>query len=179
MCLKKKREEGASRVTFWVRQWVETGYKNSSTHPCCSHVVLTFNGVVSSKGHLNVIPFQEVAGPSEWLRKHNKLIHTEGEGLHRDRLELQWLVGGKLWKTTISVQTTNLKANREKENVTRLSCHHTWGDAVKGVRQQVVEPLALVHGWAAAVDLIQCGVGVMHPLHQPFQLAVAYQVVAA
>lgn len=46
------------------------------------------------------------------------------------------------------------------------------------MRQQVVELLPLVNGWAAAVDLIQCGIRMMHPLHQPFQLAVTYQVVA-
>lgn len=43
---------------------------------------LTFNGVIGSKGQLNVIPFQEVASPSKWLGKHNILIHTKGEGLH-------------------------------------------------------------------------------------------------
>lgn len=47
------------------------------------------------------------------------------------------------------------------------------------MRQQVVEPLPLVDGGTAAVDLVQRGVGMVHPLHQPFQLAVAYQVVAA
>lgn len=74
---------------------------------CCSFK-LTFNGVESSEGHLNMIPFQEVTRPSEWLGKHNILIHTKGEGLHRDWFKLQGLIGGKLWKTTmwhqISVQ---------------------------------------------------------------------------
>lgn len=51
-------------------------------------------------------------------------------------------------------------------------------DAVKRVWQQVIEHLPLVNGWRAAVDLVQGGVGVVHPLHQPLELAVAYQVVA-
>lgn len=51
-------------------------------------------------------------------------------------------------------------------------------DAVKRVWQQVIDLLPLLDGWAAAVDLVQGGVGVVHPLHQPLELAVAYQVVA-
>lgn len=60
---------------------------------------------------------------------------------------------------------------------------HTQGDgtccdAVKRVRQQVVDLLALVNGRPAAVDLVQGGVGVVHPLHQPLELTVTYQIVA-
>lgn len=51
-------------------------------------------------------------------------------------------------------------------------------DAIKRVWQQVVDLLPLVNGRSAAVDLIQGGVSVVHPLHQPLELAVAYQVVA-
>lgn len=56
----------------------------------------TFDGVVSSEGHFHVIPFQEAARPRERLRKHDKLILAKGEGPHRDGLELQRLIGGKL-----------------------------------------------------------------------------------
>lgn len=51
-------------------------------------------------------------------------------------------------------------------------------DAVKGVWQQVIDLLPLLDGWTAAVDLVQGGISVVHPLHQPLELAVAYQVVA-
>lgn len=46
------------------------------------------------------------------------------------------------------------------------------------MRQQVVDLLPLVDGRPAAVDLVQGGVGVVHPLHQPLQLTIAQQVVA-
>lgn len=46
-------------------------------------------------------------------------------------------------------------------------------DAVKGMRQQVIDLLPLVDRRAAAVDLVQGGVSVVHPLHQPLELAVA------
>jgi len=51
-------------------------------------------------------------------------------------------------------------------------------DAVERLWQQVIDLLPLVSGWPAAVDLVQGGVGVVHPLHQPLEIAVAYQVVA-
>ncbi len=56
--------------------------------------------------------------------------------------------------------------------------YDTCGDTVKRVWQQVIELLPLLNGWTAAVDLVQGGVCMMHPLHQPLELAVAYQVVA-
>lgn len=54
----------------------------------------------------------------------------------------------------------------------------TCSDAVERLWHQVIELLALLTGRAAAVDLVQGGVGVVHPLHQPFQLTITYQVVA-
>lgn len=60
------------------------------------------------------------------------------------------------------------------------SCLFATGrDAVKGVRQQVIDFLAPVDGRPAAVDLVQGGVGVAHPLHQPLEFAIAQQVVAS
>lgn len=50
-------------------------------------------------------------------------------------------------------------------------------DTVKGVWQQVIQSLALVYWWTTAVDVIQSGIGLMHPLYQPFELTVTYQVV--
>lgn len=73
-----------------------------------------------------------------------------------------------------SVQNMNI----ETDNITLWLKRQTWCDAVKRVRQQVVEPLPLVAGRTTAVDVIQRGVGMVHPLHQPFKLAIANQVVA-
>lgn len=56
---------------------------------------------------------------------------------------------------------------------------NTCCDAVKRVWQQVIDLLPLVNGRTAAVDLVQGGIGVVHPLHQPLELAVTYQVVAS
>lgn len=53
----------------------------------------------------------------------------------------------------------------------------TCSDTVEGVRQQVVDQLPLLERRPAAGDLIQGGVGLMHPLHQPLQLAVTSQAV--
>lgn len=71
---------------------------------------------------------------------------------------------------------TNLRSTGKVTNT--LDGHGTCCDAVKGVWQQIVEFFPLVHGWTTAVDIIQCGIGVVHPLHQPLEFAVAYQVVA-
>lgn len=73
-----KTEEGATHKVM-THQRTANGFFNTSVMLLCE---LTFNGVIGSKGHLNVIPFQEVAGPSKWLGKHHILIHTKGEGLH-------------------------------------------------------------------------------------------------
>lgn len=52
-------------------------------------------------------------------------------------------------------------------------------EAVKRVRHQVVDFPPLVDRRPAAVDLVQRGVGVVHPFHQPLELAVTYEVVAS
>lgn len=57
---------------------------------------LTLNGVKGSEGHFNMIPFQEAARPNKGLGEHYILIFTKGDGVHRKRLKLQRLVGGKL-----------------------------------------------------------------------------------
>ena len=56
----------------------------------------------------------------------------------------------------------------------RDTCCH----AVERVWQQVIDLLPLVNGWAAAVDLVQGGVSLVNPLHQPLELAVTNQVVS-
>ena len=61
--------------------------------------------------------------------------------------------------------------------ITLVACD-TCCDAVKGVWQQVIQLLPLLNGRPIAVDLIKRGICVVHPLHQPFKLAIAYQVVA-
>lgn len=73
---------------------------------------LTFNGVVGSEGHLDVIPFQEAARPGKRLGKHNVLIGPKGERLHRNGLELQRLIGGKFCKAWHSDEWSHKKQGR-------------------------------------------------------------------
>lgn len=54
----------------------------------------------------------------------------------------------------------------------------TCGDAVEGLRHQIVDPLVQLRGGALAIDLIHGGVGAVNPLHQPLEFAAAGELVA-
>lgn len=79
---------------------------------------------------------------------------------------------GVNWQLRAIVDVFSVKGGQTQEDDT--CCY-----AVKRVWQQVIDLLPLVNRWAAAVDLIQSGISVVHPLHQPLELAVTHQVVAS
>lgn len=53
----------------------------------------------------------------------------------------------------------------------------TCGDAVEGLRHQIVDLLVQLRGGAFAVNLVHGGVGAVDPLHQPLQLAVTDELI--
>lgn len=55
--------------------------------------------------------------------------------------------------------------------------HSTCGDAVKGLRHQVVDLIVQLWGRTFAVDLIHSGIGAIYPLHQPLELTVTGELV--
>lgn len=61
--------------------------------------------------------------------------------------------------------------------VARIFLFSTCGDAVEGLRHQIVDLLVQLRGRAFAVNLIHCGVGAEYPLHQPLQFTVTGELV--
>ena len=83
-----------------------------------------------------------------------------------------------LWSRRTFNEIKKLRRScRDCEKKEKHKRYSTCGDAVKGLRHQIVDLLVQLWGRPFTVNLIHCGIGAVYPLHQPLQLTVAGELV--